>query len=155
MNVIKSTTVVFVFVLFIFPLFVNGQNVVDPRIQVEQDHARQADLKWTKKVWRKIDLRQKLNHPLYFSGQKSNGYASFFESLRGSVLSGDLAAFDPGSLGTDDMFHTKFSTEQLDSILNPMENAKTMDPCTLLDTVVSFIDPIETSDVLMYELKED
>ena len=100
-------------------------------------------------------MRQKLNHPLYFPEQKSNRYASFFECLRGSVLSGDLAAFDPGSLGTDDMFHTKFSTEQLDSILNPMENATTMDPYTLLDTVVSLIDPIETSDVLMYELKED
>ena len=33
---------------------------------IKQPHLREADVMWSNKVWRKIDLRQKINHPFYY-----------------------------------------------------------------------------------------
>ena len=29
-------------------------------------HVREADVMWHRRVWRQIDLREKINHPLYY-----------------------------------------------------------------------------------------
>ena len=29
-------------------------------------HLRQADVMWSRKIWREIDLREKVNHPFYY-----------------------------------------------------------------------------------------
>tara|TARA_B100000900_G_scaffold415790_1_gene447215 strand:- start:1329 stop:2255 length:927 start_codon:yes stop_codon:yes gene_type:complete len=33
---------------------------------IKQPHLREADVMWSNKIWRKIDLRQKINHPFYY-----------------------------------------------------------------------------------------
>jgi gliding motility associated protien GldN len=143
---------------FIFSLLfssVIGQNVLEPMPRIEQDHVRYEDLMWAKRIWRRIDLRQKLNHPLYFPESPANGRVSLFESMKTAVLSGNLSAYYPGPLGLDDMFSNKYKLDELDSILNPIQQVMLIDPSTQKDTIVMFRDPIETQDVLIYELKED
>ena len=34
---------------------------------VPYTHVREADVMWHKRIWREIDLREKINHPLYLS----------------------------------------------------------------------------------------
>jgi hypothetical protein len=37
---------------------------------IPYDYVREADMIWNKRVWRSIDLREKMNHPLYFPHDK-------------------------------------------------------------------------------------
>ena len=37
---------------------------------VQYQHLREADVMWAKRIWRVIDLREKMNHKLYFPLEK-------------------------------------------------------------------------------------
>jgi len=37
---------------------------------IKQPHLREADVMWSNKIWRKLDLRQKINHPFYYPQDK-------------------------------------------------------------------------------------
>ena len=40
---------------------------------VQYAHLREADVMWSKRVWRTIDLREKMNHPLYYPEEPIGG----------------------------------------------------------------------------------
>ena len=42
------------------------RNTIATRAPLPYHHIREADMVWSKVIWRIIDLRQKMNHPLYF-----------------------------------------------------------------------------------------
>ena len=37
-------------------------------------HIREGDMMWSKKIWRIIDLRQRINHPLYYPTEPQGGF---------------------------------------------------------------------------------
>ena len=39
---------------------------IPTKMVVQYTHLREADVMWSKRIWRTIDLREKQNHPLYF-----------------------------------------------------------------------------------------
>ena len=41
---------------------------------------READVMWSKRVWRMIDLKQKINHPLYYPTEIIGDRKSLFQS---------------------------------------------------------------------------
>jgi len=47
------------------PLYVK-ENVGITRKPIPYHHLREADVMWKKKIWQMIDLREKINHPLYY-----------------------------------------------------------------------------------------
>ncbi len=57
------------------PINVPSENIIDgvyikehvpTKRLIPYEHVREADVIWSKRVWRRIDLREKINHPLYF-----------------------------------------------------------------------------------------
>jgi gliding motility associated protien GldN len=67
-------------------------------------HVREADIAWSKRVWRSIDLREKINYPLYYpldehftSGQyyRNSDHWSLWTILREHILQGDLTLYSP------------------------------------------------------------
>jgi len=54
---------------------------------------REGDLMWEKRVWRELDLREKINHPLYYPTVEVNGRASLLQVIKRALFKGEIIAF--------------------------------------------------------------
>jgi len=105
------------------PINVPSENIIDgiyiqehipTKRLIPYEFVREADVIWSKRVWRTIDMREKFNHPIYlplddFSGNgawvRHASRWSLWTVIRTHVLNGDLKVFDPENplaLGTFD-----------------------------------------------------
>jgi gliding motility associated protien GldN len=123
---------------------------------VPYTHIREADVMWARRVWRTIDLREKMNHPLYYPTEAINDRKSLFDVIRqGLMVDGSITAYDAGPLLTDDEFKKPLLATELKDMFTRMdtqytENLETGD----MDMVVQEIN-LESRDILMYKVKED
>jgi gliding motility associated protien GldN len=97
------------------------QHVIN-RKPVPYPSIREADVLWAKKVWRVIDLREKINLPLYYPTTTMDDRYSLIDLILkgvvGEIGDGVLGDLDAFSANTDDEFKTRLNTE--DEILNAM-----------------------------------
>lgn len=79
------------------------QNVPLKRM-IPYEHVREADVLWSRRIWRAIDLREKINHPMYFplddfdsrgSWVLNTSRYSLWTILRIHILRGNLTLFSP------------------------------------------------------------
>jgi gliding motility associated protien GldN len=61
--------------------------------QVPEAYNREADLVWSKRVWREVDFREKINHPLYYPVEFNPCRISLFQLISKHILTGDITAF--------------------------------------------------------------
>jgi gliding motility associated protien GldN len=80
---------------------------------------RQADVMWSRKIWREIDLRQKINHPFYYP--ENDGVAhtiddrkSLIDVIYSAILEGSITAYDNAS--RDDEFREPMTSEEIKKI---------------------------------------
>jgi gliding motility associated protien GldN len=80
------------------------QEHVPTKKLIGYEYVREADMIWSKRTWRTIDLREKINHPLYYptdaydpSGNwvLNTSRWSLYSIIRAHVLNGDLKVFSP------------------------------------------------------------
>jgi len=70
---------------------------------IPYEFVREADVTWSKRVWRTIDLREKFNHPLYYPlddieegmWRKNTTRWSLWTIIRYHVMTGDLTMYSP------------------------------------------------------------
>ena len=85
----------------------------------EYTHLREADVMWSRKIWRDIDLRQKINHPFYYPMNDGNEDAvrtddrrSLIDVIYSAVAEGTITAYDPKE-GLDDEFRETISEAEI------------------------------------------
>ncbi|MFN9394006.1 MAG: gliding motility protein GldN [Flavobacteriales bacterium] len=117
---------------------------------------RQADVLWRKRVWEMIDVRQKINHSLYFPLEELEDRKSLFDVMRHALLEdGSVTCYSLGPTQEDDEFLYPFTTEQVDSLLNPevVRYVEDLDTGEKIETRVK--ERITSEKIVAYKLKED
>ena len=120
-------------------------------------HLREADVMYTKRVWQRMDLREKINHPYYYPINPIADRKNLFDVVKKALLKdGALVAYGTGPTGDDDEFRYPLSRNQIDSVLNPTKRFPKYDLETnerLPDSIGTV--PVESVKVTSYRLKED
>lgn len=166
-----------VLLLFIFSGFLNvsAQGTKDPppagsynnspnpcaekenhnRRPVPKAYIREADIMWSKRVWRTIDLREKLNHPLYYPMEPDQQCRkSLFDVLKVNIMTGQLTAY--GNPVMDDEFRQPLSKSEADDIfiirdtvdVYPLDGEE-----EIIRTPV--VEELSSQDIKQYWVKED
>ena len=82
-------------------------------------HLRQADVMWSRKIWREIDLREKVNHPFYYPDiqpgqEKVNDRRSLIDVIMDAILEGSITAYANAVI--DDEFKVEMTQEDIKKI---------------------------------------
>jgi gliding motility associated protien GldN len=118
-------------------------------------HLRQADVMWTRRVWEVIDLKQKMNHSLYYPLDELQDRQSLWQVIfKALTEEGSLTAYDLGPT-LDDEFNFALTGTQVDSMLNREVTSYVPDLETGEPKPVTSIIKIGSQDIVAYKLKED
>jgi gliding motility associated protien GldN len=79
------------------------------RVPIPYQFVRESDVIWSKRVWRIIDLRQKMNYPLYYPTELMQDRESLVQRLVRAIKYNEINAYDP----IDDEFTKRLSYEQV------------------------------------------
>ncbi|MBP6391339.1 MAG: gliding motility protein GldN [Flavobacteriales bacterium] len=124
---------------------------------VPYTHIREADVMYARRVWRELDMREKINHPIYYPISPINDRKSLFDVIRQGLLTdGSITAYSAGVIGDEDEFKKPLLASELKELFLRVDTQLTEDPNNPGEfiQVVQEI-PLESGDVKRYRLKED
>lgn len=121
------------------------------RKPVPYPNIREADVFWSKRVWRVIDFREKINHPFYYPTQPTQGRINLISVLLQGIQEGGVLAYKVD----DDEFKIPMTQQEMQNILVKMDSSKVIDPFTgeERDTVIPI--KFDPSTVTLLRVKED
>ncbi len=126
----------------------NAPNQRPPRYTYVQE----ADVQWAKRVWRTVDLREKINQPFYYPVTPLNDRVSLFDLLRNAIAQKKITAY--GNAISDDEFRVPMNEGEIAKMFTYEQVAKFIDPNNNeWDTTYTF--PITSEMVTQFWIKED
>ncbi|MBU0488217.1 MAG: gliding motility protein GldN [Bacteroidetes bacterium] len=133
---------------------------VKNRIPITWTYLREADVMWAKRIWRIVDMREKINLPLYYPLTPIYDRVSLFDVLYQAMMSG-TDNFPPHPKNYDPL--TAYKSDEFDEPYTPQEVAFAAyirftttsydadgNKTTSIDSM-----PVQTKDVTQYMLMED
>ncbi len=80
------------------------QEHIPTKRMIPYEFIREADVIWSKRVWESIDMREKINHPMYFPFDEYDAASNWVRNtsrwslwtvLKTHVMNGDIRVFSP------------------------------------------------------------
>ena len=85
------------------------RNLVKERTPLNYEHIREDDAVYRQRLWREIDVHEKMNLPFIYRADDDNGNQRFINILLNTIKSGEASAFSP----TDDRFTTPMTFSEI------------------------------------------
>ncbi len=119
------------------------------RKPVPLPHLREADVPWSKMLWRMVDLREKVNHPMYFPTEPFGPRMSLIDVLYNAVRNGELEVYN------SEEFRVPMDIEVIDSRLGGGVTTETVVDVTTGETVErEIVGEVRTFEVREYLILE-
>lgn len=147
------------------------ENIMTKRV-VQYPFLREADVIWSKRIWRTIDLREKLNHPLFYPLDPLSDRMSLWDIIKcGTLYESSITIYELGP-DLDDQFkypvkpktvNQEEFKERLSSFFGSKESIPVMDENDdfVYDDITgdqlfkNVVNEYTSSDIIRYEIKED
>jgi gliding motility associated protien GldN len=85
------------------------RNLVKDRTPLAYEHIREDDAVYRQRLWREIDVHEKMNLPFIYKADDDNGNQRFINILLNAIKGGDASAFSP----IDDRFTTPYTVAEI------------------------------------------
>lgn len=71
------------------------RQMIKERTPLNYEHIREDDAVYRQRVWREIDVHEKMNLPFVYDAEEDNGSQMFINILLKGIKEGDITAFSP------------------------------------------------------------
>jgi gliding motility associated protien GldN len=109
------------------------------------DHIREADVFYEKRMWRVIDVREKINQPFMYPK------APFLSVLLNAATNGEITVY---STSSGDDFKIPIDKKELTSIISSVDTVMAYDPVTYDATETIVVNELNYEDVKRFRVKE-
>lgn len=123
---------------------------IDRRV-IPYNHLREADVLWSKRVWRVLDLREKMNLQFYYPIEPYCSNRSLIWVLRTYTIEGTITAYS----ALDDEFRLPLTIAEVESIGASRDTIMIEDPMTGSMVPTPIQNLFDPSTVKRIRLKED
>ncbi len=86
------------------------RNLVKDRTPLAYEYIREDDAVYRERVWRELDVHEKMNLPFVYKATEDNGNQRFIYILLNAIKNGQITAFDAN---VDDRFTTPMTFKQI------------------------------------------
>ena len=86
------------------------KSFINERTPLPYEHLRWDDALFSEKVWRELDLHEKMNQPFRYEAEDDNGSQMFFNILMSAIKNDSVVAF------ADDRFTTPLGTQEMGNL---------------------------------------
>ncbi|MDO6434073.1 gliding motility protein GldN [Flavitalea sp. BT771] len=135
------------------------RNLVKDRTPLTYEHIREDDAVYRQRVWREIDVHEKMNLPFVYKATEDNGNQRFIYILLNGIKAGNITAFDAN---VDDRFTTPMTFQQIaNGLVGKPQTIQIPDPVndpdgskgTMKDTTIT--QEFNPDAVERYQIKEE
>lgn len=109
------------------------------------DHIREADVFWEKRIWRIIDVREKINLPFTYPEMP------FIQILLDAAKTGEVTVYSP----LDDKFTTPMTPDDVMASLSSSDTIISIDPVTYEEVTKVVSNDFDPTTVKKFRVKED
>lgn len=116
----------------------------------------ERDILWSTRVWREVDMREKINQVFYYPEKPMQGRVSLMTAfINGLTEKGNLRAYSVGALGDNDMFTIPLTTQEVEKILVEEVTVTKFDPFTGDPYDTTGYDTLFPYEITRFQIKEE
>ena len=123
---------------------ITTKSITNERQVLPYDHVREADIFWEKRIWRVIDIREKMNLPFAYPERP------FFSILLDAATTGEITVYST----EDDKFTSQLTPDEVASMGATIDTVITFDPETYEEQLQVVRNDINPEDVKRFRMKE-
>jgi len=120
------------------------KRIITDRKVLPYQPLREADIFWEKKIWRVIDIREKMNLPFAYPEKP------FFTILMDAAVNGDITVYST----EDDNFSARLEPDEVASMGANIDTVTTFDPETYEEQIQVVRNELNPEDVKRFRIKE-